>query len=186
MESAFRLARSGDPEAFADWMGMVEIPLRRSLVRFARAVEVEVVVQETFMRMWLVARDLGRVLEGESSSLRFALRVARNVALEEVRRCGQCRSVDLEELDKLPEGCLNPEFPDPALGKAIGECMERLPAQPRNALAARIGEGHLPDRELAKGVRMKVNTFLQNIVRARRLLADCLEKRGVRLAEILS
>jgi DNA-directed RNA polymerase specialized sigma24 family protein len=89
-------------------------------------------------------------------------------------------------LDKLPESCLNPEFPDPALGKAIGECMERPPAHPRNALAARIGEGHLPERELAQGLRMKVNTFLQNIVRARRLLTDCLERRGVRLGEILS
>jgi DNA-directed RNA polymerase specialized sigma24 family protein len=186
MERAFRLARSGNPEAFAEWMGMVEIPLRRSLVRYARVVEAEVVVQETFMRMWLFANDPERVLEGQSASLRFALRVARNVALEEVRRCGQGRFAELEELDSLPEGRLNPELPDPALRKAIGECMERLPEQPRNALTARIGEGHLPDRELAQAVKMKVNTFLQNIVRARRLLADCLERKGVRLGEILS
>jgi len=31
---------------------------------------------------------------------------------------------------------------------------------------------------------MKVNTFLQNIVRARRLLRDCLRRRGVPLEEI--
>ncbi len=186
MESAFRLARSGNPEAFAHWMQMVEIPLWRSLSRFARTVEVEVVVQETFMRMWLFANDPERVLEGQSASLRFALRVARNVALEELRRCGQGRFAELEELDRLPEGRLKPELPDPALGKAIGECVERLPEKPRNALEARIGEGHLPDRELAQAVRMKANTFLQNIVRARRLLADCLERKGIRLGEILS
>lgn len=58
LEAAFRLARSGDREAFAEWMGMVEIPLRRSLSRFARAVDVEVVMQETLLRMWLVARVL--------------------------------------------------------------------------------------------------------------------------------
>lgn len=186
MESAFQLARSGDTDAFAQWMGMAEIPLRRSLVRFARAVDVEVVVQETFMRMWLFANDAGRILEGESASLRFALGVARNVALEELRRWRQDSFADLEGIDSLPQGRVYPELPDPALGKAIGECMEQLPPQPRTALAARIGEGHLPDRDIAQGVRMKLNTFLQNIVRARRLLADCLEKRGVRVVEILS
>jgi DNA-directed RNA polymerase specialized sigma24 family protein len=186
MESTFRLACSGDPDAFARWMQMVEIPLWRSLSRFARTVEVEVVVQETFMRMWVFANDPGRVLEGESASLRFAFSVARNVAREEVRRCGQGRFAELEELDRLPEGCVNPELPDPALGKAIGECVERLPKKPRKALVARIGEGHLPDRELAQTLRMKLNTFLQNIVRARKLLAGCLERKGVRLGEFLS
>ena len=44
MEEAFRLAKAGDMEAFARWMGKVELPLRRSLRRFARAVDVEVVV----------------------------------------------------------------------------------------------------------------------------------------------
>ena len=57
LEDAFQLARSGNPEAFAECMGMAEIPLRRSLRRFARAVDVEVVVQETLLRMWLLAND---------------------------------------------------------------------------------------------------------------------------------
>lgn len=185
MESAFRLARAGNPDAFAVWMGMVEIPIRRSLSRFARAVEVEVVVQETFMRMWLLANDPERVLEGEMASLRFALGVARNVALEELRRCRQNRFADVDSLDNLPEGSLQPELPDPALGDAIRRCLEDLPSQPRKALTARLESGHLPDRDLARDVKMKLNTFLQNVVRARRLLAKCLERHGVRLAEIL-
>lgn len=183
LEAAFRRARSGDPDAFAEWMGMVEHPLRRSLARFARAVDVEVVVQETFMRMWLLASERTRVLEGENSSLRFALKVARNVALEELRRVRPDQLVDLEELDRLPEGSVNPALPDPALEKAIAECVDHLPGKPKKALMARINEGDLPDRDLARGVRMKQNTFRQNIVRARRLVADCLERRGVRLGE---
>jgi len=186
LEKAFLKASFGDPDAFAEWMGMVEYPLRRSLARFARAVDVEVVVQETFMRMWLIAADRNRILEGENASLRFALKVARNVALEEMRRGRLDRFVDLKELDQLPEGSLNPELPDPALREAIAECFDRLPRQPRKALAARIHEGHVPDRDLAQQARMKLNTFLQNIVRARKLLADCLERRGVRLGEILT
>ena len=186
LEEAFRLARSGNPEAFAEWMGMAEIPLRRSLRRFARAVDVEVVVQETLLRMWLLANDPQWVLEGDNASLKFAFRVARNVALEEVRRSRQDRFVELEELENLLEGLVEMELPDPALGRAIEYCMERLPRQPRRALSARLRDGCLPDREIAAGVGMKVNTFLQNIVRARRLLADCLERRGVRLGEMLS
>jgi DNA-directed RNA polymerase specialized sigma24 family protein len=187
IENAFRFARSGDQDAFARWMGMVEIPLRRSLSRFARAVDVEVVVQETFMRMWLFALDHARVLEGDNASLRFVHRVARNVALEEVRRCRQDRTVSLEgeKLDELPEGRIDPPLPDPALGRAIGKCIERLPSQPRTAIMARINEGHISDLDLAEGLRMKVNTFLQNIVRARKLLAACLKGRGISLREVL-
>jgi DNA-directed RNA polymerase specialized sigma24 family protein len=186
LDAAFLRAGFGNPEAFAEWMGMVEYPLRRSLARFARAVDVEVVVQETFMRMWLVAAERTKILEGEHASLKFVLAVGRNVALEEVRRGRLDRFVDLEKLDQLPEGSLNPELPDPALRKAIAECIDRLPRQPRKALKARIQEGHLPDRDLAQEARMKLNTFLQNIVRARKLLADCLERRGVRLGELLT
>lgn len=181
----FQLARSGDQEAFAEWMGMVESPLRRSLQRYARAVDVEVVVQEALMRMWLVARDPARVLEGSNAPIKFAIRVARNVALEEVRRYHHDRFVGLDELDHLPQGRVEPDPPDPALARAIRDCMESLPEQPRKALSGRVRDGGLPDREIAAALRMKINTFLQNVVRARRLLRECLDRRGVRLGEIL-
>lgn len=165
---------------------MVEIPLRHSLGRFSCVVDVEVVIQETLMRMWLVAQDPQRQLEGLNASLKFAFKVGRNVALEEMRRYRQDRLVDLTVLDGLPEGCVEPELPDPALARAIKDCVDRLPRQPYRALLARMSGAAQSDREAAAAVRMKMNTFLQNIVRARRLLADCLQKRGVRLAEIPS
>jgi DNA-directed RNA polymerase specialized sigma24 family protein len=165
---------------------MVEVPLRRSLRRFARALDVEVVVQETLLRMWLIANDTEHVLEGSSASLKFAFRVARNVALEEARHLRQERFVDLAELDGHLEGRLEPAPPDPALGRTIEDCVRRLPAQPRKALLARVRDGCLPDREIAASLQMKANTFLQNVVRARRFLAQCLERRGVHLEEILS
>jgi DNA-directed RNA polymerase specialized sigma24 family protein len=186
IDETFRQARLGDGEAFAAWMGMVEIPLRRSLQRYARAVDVEVVVQETLVRMWIFALDPKRELTGDHASLRFAHRVARNVALEEMRRYRRDNLVELETLEGLAEGQIAAEMPDPALARAIEDCLDRLPAQPRSALSARLRDGSQPDRELATRLRMKGNTFLQNIVRARKLLRNCLEERGVRLAEILS
>src|SRR6266516_4277521 len=121
LEDAFRHSRSGDLEAFAEWVRMVEIPLRRSLRRFARAVDVEVVVQETLLRMWLLANDPQWVLEGDNASLKVAFRVARNVALEEIRRFRQDRFVNMNTLDSLPEGWVEPEVPEPALGQAIND-----------------------------------------------------------------
>jgi len=186
LEELFRLARQGDRAAFARWMGMVEIPLRRSLHRFARAVDVEAVVQETLMRMWLVAGDCERMLQGSQASLKYAFAVGRIVALEEMRRYRQDRFVNLETLDGLPEGRIDPDPPDPALARKLQECMERLPGRPREALWARVHNSRLTDRQLAANLRMKTNTFFQNIVRARRLLRECLERRGVRLEGILS
>ena len=185
-DELFLLACWGRPDAYAEWMGMVEIPLRRSLQRFARAVDVEVVMQETFMRMWLVANDRQRILEGTNASLKFAFRVARNVALEEIRRRRLDRLVDLEHLEDLPEGSYDPEPRDPALARAIADCFRRLPDKPRRALGARLEGDCLPDRVLAERLRMRLNTYLQNIVRARRAMERCLEGRGVRLKEALS
>lgn len=186
LESAFRRAGYGDADAFAEWMGIVEYPLRRSLAAFARAVDVEVVVQESFLRMWLIACDPGRRLQGEKASLKFAIRLARNVALEELRHTRLYQYFDEKDYDELPEMRVVPQLPDPALRRAIHECLDRLPEQPKTALNARIEDGHLPDRDLAQGARMKLNTFLQNIVRARRLMAKCLEDRGVNLEGILA
>ena len=139
MEEAFSLAKAGDMEAFARWMGKVELPLRRSLRRFARAVDVEVVVQEALVRMWLVALDPRRQLAGPGASLRFAFRVARNVALEEVRRNRQDRFVDLAALENLPEGSFRPELPDPAYGTKCHALSARIylrgPVQHRQRLA---------------------------------------------------
>jgi DNA-directed RNA polymerase specialized sigma24 family protein len=169
-------------------MELVHDPVRRSLRRFARAVDVEVVMQETFLRMWLVATDPERRLEGENASLRFATRMARNVALEEVRRLGGGRLVPIEDLDNPALPSVEPDPPsDPALRRAIRDCVEQLPKRPGEALQARIRSGHATaDRDLAASLNMKVNTFLQNIVRARRLLRTCLEGKGVPLSEIVS
>ena len=139
IEAAFRRARAGDADAFAEWMKMVEHPLWRSLARFARHIDLEVVVQETFLRMWIVACDPGRHLEGEYASLKFALRVARNVGLEELRRtrCGSTVS-----FDEQPEPPVCFDFPDPLLKKTIYRCFDLLPQKPKSAMAARLQDGH--------------------------------------------
>ena len=179
-EAARRQAFLG-AEGFARWMSLVERPLRASLRRFARAVDVEVVMQETFLRMWISLNDETRVFTGDNATLRFALRVARLVALEEVRAARHDRLIPLDELDPSRE----PEVPpapvkDEGLLHAIRECIDRLTGAPKRALLARLHGSHRhDDRMLASIVRMQPNTFLQNIVRARRAVAACLAEKGL-------
>lgn len=182
-DALFEAARAGDVEAFGAWAERVHLPLRRSLRAFARAVDVEVVVQETLLRMWQIAREGGRALAGEDASLRFALGVARNVAREEARRARTWQLVPMEAWEATVEAAVDPEpVADPGLRRAILECIARLPARPAAALRARLlGGGDTPDRDLATSLSMTRNTFLQNVVRARRHLADCLRGRGVSL-----
>ncbi len=135
--------------------------------------------------MWILANDPDRQREGENASIRFANVVARNVAQEELRRSRPTLAVEVDHLDVLPEGRIDPILPDPALKKRIRESIERLPGKLRSAILARIREIHLPDKHLAEALRIKLNTFLQSVVRARRSVRECLARKGVRLEEVL-
>ena len=187
-DALFARVRAGDREAFAEWAGRIEHPVRASLRPFARGADLEVVLQETLLRMWLLATRSGRELVGENASLRMALAVARNVAREELRRARRGSPVPLEGLENAPELAVDPApEPDPGLARAIRECFERLPVRLRSALLKRIAEGAFrSDRELAAELDLKLNTFLQHVVRARRSLAECLGRKGVELSRVSS
>ncbi len=184
LDRAFAAVRAGDAAAFADWLRLVEIPLRQCLRPFARSVDVEAVLQEGLLRMWLLAPRLE--LAGANASLRYALRLVGNLARSEARRLRVLAPLDLDALERQTEISTAPDPPpDPALRRIIRACIEGLPPRPRAALMARIEDGGLsPDRDLAASLHMQVNTFWQNIVRARRLVRTCLKRAGVALAEV--
>jgi RNA polymerase sigma-70 factor (ECF subfamily) len=174
---------AGDPDAFERWVAGAEHPLRLSLRSFATRVDVEAVMQEGLLRVWNVAPRVER--DGAPNALlRVALRIVRNLAIDEVRRA---RSVPLDDDDRDASAgfATAAAMPDPMLREAIRHCSDRLPPRPRQALTARIdAQGGAPDRTLAQQLGMELNTFLQNVTRARRLLADCLRGRGIDLGEL--
>lgn len=184
IDDAYERTRAGNVRAFETWVRAVELPLRASLRPFTRGVDVEAVLQEGLLRMWKLAPGLQ--LEGPNASLRYALRVVRNLALAEARRLQRFTPLELASLENLFEAQVLPDpGPDPGLMRLIRACIERLPARPRQALRARLNAGgRLSDRDLAADLQMTVNTFLQNIVRARRLVARCLARQGVEIEEI--
>lgn len=177
---------AGDAGVFARWLAGAEGRLRDSLRSFAARVDVEAVVQEALLRVWQVAPRV--VADGRPDPLlRLAIRIARNLAVSELRR-SRLEPVEIEALERLVEtgGEISPgpdRGGDPMLRRAIEDCRRQLPRKPAEALQARLDSGGAePDERLAERLRMRRNTFLQNVTRARRFLAECLRRRGIDVA----
>jgi RNA polymerase sigma-70 factor (ECF subfamily) len=170
--------QAGDPVAFGRWVAAAEPFLRETLRSFATVVDTEAVLQEALLRVWQVAPRF--VSDGRANGLfRLAVRIARNLAVSERRRTGR----ETPEADPEPTVTVRLVAHDPHLRRRIDECHDALPGKPKEALAARLASGGVdPDEVLALRLSMRLNTFLQNITRARQLLLACLEKHGVDLA----
>lgn len=170
---------AGDADAFARWLAVAERPLRHGLARFAAVADTEAVLQEALLRVWQIApRCAG---DGRPHALlRLGMRIAQNLAISAARR-HRLQPVPLG--DDLPEPVVEPAaVPDDSVRRAIAACRDKLPPQPQAALAARLDDlGLRTDHELAQRLGMRTNTFLQNITRARALLAKCLQAAGVDL-----
>jgi len=175
--------QAGDATAFGRWMSVAEPRIRLSLRSYATAVDTEAVVQEALLRTWQVAPQCKP--DGKPDSLlRLSVRIARNLANSEARRHRPCDMPAEPDDDPWQE---QPVEPDPMLRRAIGECMEKLPSKPSRALSLRLqNAGADPDTTLARRAGMTLNTFLQNFTRARRLLQQCLQSRGIDMETVMS
>lgn len=177
---------TGDTRAFGRWMAGAEGTMRDSLRSFASVLDVESVLQEALLRVWQVTPRF--VADGRPNGLlRLGIRIARNLAVSELRRT-KSRPVPEEDLERAlaqaEQADSGEQGPDPLLREVLAKCHERLPEKPRQVITIRLSsEGGRSDDELASLVGMRVNTFLQNFTRARRMLAECLKKHGVLVEE---
>lgn len=174
---------AGDAAAFGQWVAGVEPQVRESLRPFATSVDAEAVLQEALLRIWQTAPRFAA--DGRPNGLlRLAVRIARNLAVSELRKIKTDPTED-QELERALarlEAYEVREGPDPLLRRLVEDCRQRLPGKPALALAQRLqSAGGEPDATLAERVGMRLNTFLQNVTRARRLMAQCLKRRGVDL-----
>ena len=172
---------AGDTTAFGQWVAGAEPRVRGSLSRFAEAVDTEAVVQETLLRVWNVAPRFRA--DGRPDGLvRLAVRIARNLAIDETRR-RRPALMETEALQRAADQAAPAPAPtDPMLRRLIAACLDALPARPAAAIQQRIeARGGRPDHALAEAAGMRLNTFLQNVRRARVGLERCLEKQGVSL-----
>jgi RNA polymerase sigma factor (sigma-70 family) len=178
---------AGDADAFACWVAGAEPALRRVLRPLAAHVDAEAVVQEALIRVWQTAPRF--TPDGRPNALlRLGVRIALNLALSERRRL-RVSAAPADMIERLIEEAGEVEAaaaPDPILRRRIEECRDRLPDRASSALRERLSAGGgEPDERIAARLGMRLNTFLQNFTRARRLLAQCLEESGLVLEEIL-
>ena len=163
--------------------------MRDSLRSFATVLDTEAVLQEALLRVWQVSPRF--VQDGRPNGLlRLGVRIAKNLAISEVRR-NKSRPMEDDQIERrLAEEPSNVEgeTPDPMLLNVIHDCYESLPGRPKEALQARLEAAfaNRDDASLAASLGMRVNTFLQNFGRARKLLAECLKKHGVSIDEELA
>ena len=172
---------SGDLDAFARWVARAEPRIRRSLSSFAGRVDTEALVQDALLAVWQVAPRFqpdGR----PEGLLRLGIRIAQHRAISELRRA-RVAPTEIEALERAAAALAeDPQPPDPLLRRLIQGCRDKLPERPARALAQRLAaHGGRSDAELAQELGMRLNTFLQNIRRARLALADCLQSQGVSL-----
>lgn len=176
----------GDAQAFAHWMASAEPSIRASLRSMATKVDTEAVLQEALLRVWQVAPRFepdGR----ENGLLRLGVRIARNLAISEMRKRRAEPTEDLEARIAQAEQVHLMRPSDPILRRVIDACRDKLPEKPKMALMERLrSAGGAPDETLAERLGMKKNTFLQNFTRARKFLAECLKKNGVDLESELA
>lgn len=176
-----------DQGAFASWISHAEPPLRASLRSFAAKVDTEAVLQETLLKVWETAPRVERDNK-PNSLLRYSYRIAKNLAISEVRRA-RSNPVDTEIMERKMNdaaGSDPPQPPDPMLRRVIQTCRDKLPGKPRQALDKRLSSsGGKSDTDLAAELDMTKNTFLQNFTRARKLLAQCLLENGVSFEEAM-
>mgnify|MGYP000004328248 CR=1 FL=1 len=169
----------GESGAFASWLAGAEPRIRRSLARFARAVDTEAVLQESLLRVWQVAPRFKP--DGQPEALlRMGVRIARNLAISGARR-RRAQQLDLDLLGEGAEAMPPMDEPDPRLRGTIEQCREKLPRNPQRSLAARLERPGIRDDVLAQSLGMNLNTFFQNIRRARLGLLDCLKRHGIEL-----
>ncbi|MCU1281712.1 MAG: hypothetical protein JWM53_5258, partial [bacterium] len=122
LDSELDAVAAGDPEAFGRWVAGAEAPLRGSLRSFAAHVDCEALLQEALLRVWQVAPRCRRD-ERPNALLRLGVRIARNLAIDELRRA-RTSAVDEGALEAAlaAHDDPQPQAPDPLLRRAIEEC----------------------------------------------------------------
>ena len=177
IDEVFEGVRARRDFAFQNWITMVEMPLHLSLRRFARAVDVECVVQQTFVDAWKLLRQKGYEWPSENVSLQWVISVAWDVARSEARRNGFEHLLPPHEVSEAEPG------PDEkariALREAMKDCTPKLTAEEEVTLLCRLQHGGFSEASIAGCCRKDVTTLASIVTKARRKVIRCLERKGI-------
>jgi len=178
IDQIFEQAGRG-PVSLQGWMTAVEIPLRRSLRDFASVVDVESVMQDALMQMWVMAQgDERPSLSGENASIWLAIDRARNIARDEARRAG-CEALLPTDGMPDPDEILRPDQRSLELEEALYGCKHKQDHESLPTLRWRLELPGLPDATVTKYCGMPLHIFSRAVTGATRRVAHCLEHQGI-------
>jgi RNA polymerase sigma-70 factor (ECF subfamily) len=148
------------------------------IAHLADVVSAEDVFQEVCLVLW----EQWERYDPERDFGRWARGIARNKILQYLDRRGRDRSVALVDPELFELLVEHPSWDrdDSAEKEALGRCIERLGRRAKEILRLKYGEG-LSGKEIARRLRLRVNSVFVSIMRARASLMDCIEERLMRL-----
>jgi RNA polymerase sigma-70 factor (ECF subfamily) len=172
-------AQRGDKHAFELLVSKYQRKLARLLGRFIRdPVEVEDVAQETFIKAYRALPSF----RGDSAFYtwlyRIGINTAKNYLVAMGRRAPTTTEFNSEEAEGFEEGeqLRDINTPESAMmskeiARTVGETMEQLPEELRDAIALREIEG-LSYEDIAAIMNCPIGTVRSRIFRAREAIAE--------------
>jgi RNA polymerase sigma-70 factor (ECF subfamily) len=169
-ELMHRCAR-GDQGAFRELYALASPQLLALLVRMLRRRDLaEEVLQEAFVSAWRNAADYdasrGRVMT-------WLVTIARNRALDELRRHQRAALVPGVDLDQLPDEAAEESY-GPAESRALAACLDALPDGQRRSVQLAYIDG-LSQDEIARALRAPLGTVKSWVRRGLSALKRCIE-----------
>jgi RNA polymerase sigma-70 factor (ECF subfamily) len=140
--------------------------------------EADDVVQDSFVRAWERLADF----DPDRRFYTWLFTIARNRCLNALRRRRTWGFLSLSSGEDPPALAAreraSERAEDAELGRALGECLEGLPDDQREAFELRHGEG-FRYAEIAAVLEVPEGTVMSRLHRAREKMRECLEGKGV-------
>ncbi len=151
-----------------------EIPFRIGCRMLADPVEAEDIAQEALLRLWNYA---DRWVEGGPGIAAWLSRVGTNLCIDRLRKTR--RQTNEEAPDRADETPLaDAAIESDEVKQAVIECISGLPERQRASIILTYYE-QLSNQLAADNLEMNIKAFESLLYRARGILKDCVEGKGV-------
>ncbi len=151
-----------------------EIPFRIGCRMLADPVEAEDIAQEALLRLWNYA---DRWVEGGPGIAAWLSRVGTNLCIDRLRKTR--RQTNEEAPDRADETPLaDAAIESDEVKQAVIECIGGLPERQRASIILTYYE-QLSNQLAADNLEMNIKAFESLLYRARGILKDCVEGKGV-------
>ncbi len=186
LDDLFLLAKKGDGTAFEHIVLSTEKQIYNLALSITKCREdAEDIAQETYLRLWRSLPDY----KGESSAKFYILKIARNLAIDFIRKKAQRSEADNVILtsdgefepdiaDTDPESRPDESYIRKLKAETLRKCLDELPNSARELIVLRDING-LPYAEIAKMLGITEGTLKSKLFRARERLRQIILSKNI-------